>query len=111
MRGRLNVFQKSMLQWNELHPYNAVHVVRIPSVLEPLRLRNLIATVLEAKGLTGLGLNLAAGTYEYRGGPADIQLKVLPASAGVSSGYVQEIELQLNTHFILADRFSPFRFF
>jgi len=111
MRGRLNVFQKSMLQWNELHPYNAVHVAWIPSVLDLPRLRKLIATVLEAKGLTGLALNLAAGTYEYEGGLADVELKVLTASAGVSPGYVGEIELQLNTPFVLSKRFSPFRFF
>ena len=29
MKGRLNLFQRTMLRWRELHPYNAVHVVRI----------------------------------------------------------------------------------
>ena len=30
LRGRLNLFQTAMLRWRELHPYNAVHVVRVP---------------------------------------------------------------------------------
>ncbi len=27
--GRYSQFQRTMLQWSSLHPYNAVHVIRI----------------------------------------------------------------------------------
>ena len=33
--GRLNAFQKVMLQWSSLHPYNAVHVYKIAGPLRP----------------------------------------------------------------------------
>jgi len=29
MYDRLNTIQKSMLQWNEMHPYTAIHAMRI----------------------------------------------------------------------------------
>ena len=29
MKGRLNLFQAAILRWRALHPYNAVHVVRV----------------------------------------------------------------------------------
>ena len=32
--GRLNLFQATMLDWRQLHPYNAVHAVRIARVLD-----------------------------------------------------------------------------
>jgi len=28
--GRLNLFQRMMLRWRDMHPYNAVHVVLVP---------------------------------------------------------------------------------
>jgi hypothetical protein len=34
MEGRLNIMQKAMLDWNELHPYNAIHVARVPDPLD-----------------------------------------------------------------------------
>ena len=29
-----------MLRWRDMHPYNPVHVVRVPGALEPERLRD-----------------------------------------------------------------------
>jgi hypothetical protein len=107
MQGRLNSFQKSMLQWNELHPYNAVHVVRVPVALEFDRLKEIIAAILEAQGLTGLMLNKSAGTFQYHEGPSSLEIKLLAVDASVS----HEIEHQLNTPFVITERFSPFRFF
>jgi hypothetical protein len=111
MQSRLNVFQKSMLQWNDLHPYNAVHVVRIPEVLEVERLKSVITTTLEGKGLTALTLDRTAGTYEYHGGPSSAEIKITTADAALHPCFAKEIENQLNTPFIQAQRFSPFRFF
>ena len=41
--GALNFFQRMMLRWRELHPYNPVHVVRVPVALDAERLRDAIA--------------------------------------------------------------------
>jgi len=117
MQGRLNSFQLSMLQWCDVHPYNAVHVVRVPGALDVARLKNVITTTLEGQGLTGLALDRNAGTYQYRGGPASVELKLTAAtgpSAGADAalppGLAEEIERQLNTPFAQTDPFNPFRF-
>ena len=60
-----------MLQWNDLHPYNVVHVVRIPAALDLERLKNVINGALQAHGLTGLTLERRKGTYHYAGGAVD----------------------------------------
>jgi hypothetical protein len=77
MSGRLNAFQLSMLQWNDLHPYNAAHVVRVPEKLDVELLRNALGQTLERKGLSGLMLNRGARTYEYRGGSADVGITIV----------------------------------
>jgi hypothetical protein len=110
MQGRLNTFQLSMLQWNELHPYNAVHVVRIPEALDLERLKSAITMALEGKELTGLALDRSAGMYEYCGGPSSAEVKVTSTDAPSSPGFAEEIELQLNTPFAEKERFTPFRF-
>ena len=38
MKGRLNLFQAAMLRWRSLHPYSAVHAVRIDRPLDAKRL-------------------------------------------------------------------------
>ena len=99
-----------MLQWNELHPYNAVHVVRIPEALDLERLKNAITATLEGKGLTGLALDPSAGAYQYHGGRASPEIRLTSADAPSSPGFAEEIELQLNTPFAQKERFTPFRF-
>jgi hypothetical protein len=111
MRGRLNAFQKTMLQWNDLHPYNAVHVARLPEQLEVGRLKSVIAASIEAKGLTGLSLNRHSGEFQYSGGAASAELKVIEPPGSATLPLEQEIELQLNTPFPQSECFSPFRFF
>jgi hypothetical protein len=110
MRGRLNSFQKSMLQWNDLHAYNAAHVARVAGPLDVARLQAVIQTTLERKGLTGLVLDRSSGTYQYEGGHETTQLRVLAASP-FSPSVIEEIECQLNIPFDPGTRFSPFRFF
>jgi hypothetical protein len=68
MKGRLNVFQASMLRWREVHPYNAVHVIRIAKRLDALRLQTVIDDHLAALGLTGLVLDSERERYHYTGG-------------------------------------------
>jgi hypothetical protein len=52
--GRLNAFQKVMLQWSSLYPYSAVHVCRLAG---PLRKDALAQSV--AAGLLRLGVGIA----------------------------------------------------
>ncbi|HEX5222321.1 MAG TPA: hypothetical protein VFZ59_22400 [Verrucomicrobiae bacterium] len=110
MPGRLNIFQRVMLQWNELHPYNAVHVVRIQAVLDPERLGNVIRHLLVRLGLTGLQMDTSHGGYDYQGGPAQCEIKLV-SEADPYTALVSEVERQLNTRFPSNQRFTPFRFF
>ncbi len=100
-----------MLHWNDLHPYNAVLVVRLPGALERVRLQAAIEATLSAHGLTGLVLNRRAGTFEYHGGPATADIKPVNAGENSSAALDAEIEAQLNTSFAGAGAFNPFRFF
>ena len=49
--GRLNAFQRVMLQWSELHPYNAAHTYRLSGPLCFISLRKAIQDALEHNGL------------------------------------------------------------
>src|SRR4030042_2826883 len=109
MRGKFNIFQKTMLQWNEMHPYSAVHVVRIPESLDLARLNQLIDRELEQLGLTGLVIDKKRGTFEYRGGSLHNTLKILEGDP--HSMLQREIEEQLNAGFLDDGPLHPFRFF
>jgi hypothetical protein len=104
MLGRLNAFQRSMLQWNDLHPYNAAHLVRVPEKLEAERLEAVVRQTLESKGLARLTLDREAQTYAYHAGSAQVEIKV-------ASAIPDELERQLNTPFAYDGVFSPFRCF
>ncbi|MCX6894453.1 MAG: hypothetical protein NTZ16_02900, partial [Verrucomicrobia bacterium] len=104
----MNTFQRAMLQWDALHPYNAIHVVRISRALDAARLQLVIETTLETRGLTGLVLDQRRGGYEYRGGPARCEIATIAPGAPALE---EEIARQLNTPFAPAEPFRPFRFF
>jgi hypothetical protein len=108
MPGKFNTFQRVMLQWNELNPYNAVNVVRISCALDFERLQKAINGTLQACGLTGLTLNRKNGNFHYHGAAVRCEIKII--AAGESSLSV-EIERQVNTAFPAEENFNPFRFF
>lgn len=100
-----------MLQWNDLHPYSAIHVVRIPGRLDEDRLRKGIQSTLEARGLTNLSLDRAGGAYHYEGGPAVCEIRAIAGGEDPHPALFAEVERQLNTPFAQTERFNPFRFF
>jgi NRPS condensation-like uncharacterized protein len=109
--GKLNFFQKTMLQWNDIHPYNAVHVVRILAAPGLERLSHVIDTTLESKGLTALTLNRKKGTFRYAGDPARCEIKAVADGENIQAALNAEIGRQLNTAFETGGCFQPFRFF
>jgi hypothetical protein len=100
-----------MLDWNELHPYNAVHVVRVPAALDFPRLREAIQTTLERLGLTNLSVDREGGACQYGGGPVVSKVTVIEDGSPTGSSLSAEIERQLNTPFPCGKSFDPFRFF
>jgi hypothetical protein len=111
MRGKLNLFQAMVLRWRDMHPYVAVHMVSVAHPLEPARLKESIAERLEAAGLARIALDRRRKRFEFRPGPAALNLAVL--QGGEQPGMVAraEIERQLNAAFPSEGTFTPFRFF
>jgi hypothetical protein len=100
-----------MLQWDATHPYNAVHVVRLPGAPDVRRIETLLNQMLEARGLTGLVIDRAAGRYEYGGGPARCEVKLISSGTDVEAVRAAEMERQLTTAFETSAPFTPFRCF
>ena len=100
-----------MLQWNVLHAYNAVHMVRIAGELDVVRLASIVPDFLQQRGLTHLHLDCQRHTYEYAGGREELAIPVVAAGTEAMATLVAEAERQLNVAFAQSERFSPFRFF
>src|SRR6266536_3928905 len=96
LRGKLNLFQAMMLRWRELHPYIAVHIVRLNQPLEPTQLKRRIEGRLETAGLTGLVLDRRHGRFEFRGGAAAIEPTILAVGSDANRVTVRAIARQLN---------------
>lgn len=111
MHGKLNSFQKTMLQWNHLHAYNAVHVVRMAGDLDLPRLTGVINGCLAQRGLTHLTLDPQRQTFDYGGGSGELVVRVVTVGSDPLATLAAEMERQLNTAFDLSGDFNPFKFF
>jgi hypothetical protein len=111
MAGKLNIFQKTMFQWNGMHPYNAVHVVKVGRPLDLPRLTRTINEELERLGLTGLSIDGAQKTFHYAGGPGDYGVRVLSGTKDPHALLQSEMETEVNTPFTNDGALRPFRFF
>ncbi|MDK1031248.1 MAG: hypothetical protein QGD94_04515 [Planctomycetia bacterium] len=111
MPGKLNLFQRTMLLYDEIHPYNAVHVVEVSRRLDAERLRGTIKDALEGRGLTGLRVNRRRKRYGYGGGPAEVELKLLDEAGTAAEVLPREVREQINTPFARGEELNPFRFF
>ena len=110
MDGRFNLFQRMMLRWRELHPYNPVHVVHVPEALDAARLRACIAERVEALGLTGLVVDKTHRRFRYEGGPAQVELAVHAANGMPLAALSRAIEQEFNRPFGAVAQEDPFRF-
>jgi hypothetical protein len=110
MQGRLNIFQKTMLQWNAMHPYSAVHVARVRGAFDATRLRTCINTTVEKRGLSRLTLDREQCRFQYESGPANCDMQIISGGQDPQDALVAEMERQLNLPFAPARSFSPFRF-
>lgn len=107
--GRFNLFQRMMLRWRELHPYNPVHVIHIPAALDAGRLRACIGERLRTAGLTGMVIDRDRWRFRYEGGLEPVQLTVT-ASSDPFVELSRAIEREFNLHFASSARVHPFRF-
>ena len=110
MAGSFNTFQRTMLLWDELHSYNAVHVAKVAAPLDAERLRVTLVRVLEGRGIARIGISADGRRFDFRDGPADVDIKVL-RGGDVREALRAEIEWQVNERFPRTAAFTPFRFF
>jgi hypothetical protein len=109
--GRLNLFQATMLDWRELHPYNAVHAVRIARVLDEAALARAIDSELSAAGLRGLVLDRSRCRYAWRGGGGAIAIEKVEPGTDWRASLAGAFERHLNAPFPRDGAIDPFRFF
>ena len=109
--GKLSTFQKTMLHWRELHPYNASHTVRISEPLDRARLDDAIRSTLTRYGLTGLVLDKRRRRYRYEGGPSSAAVTLIEGAGNPLRALSAEIENQINAPFTDEAEACPFRFF
>lgn len=107
--GKLNEFQKTLLQWAGLHPYNAVHIIEIGRTLTPESVKENITRVLDICHLGQVQIDEQRGTYTFRTGVPHVPLRVLEVSS--EDMLDAEITRQLNEPFPTDSSFTPFRFF
>lgn len=100
MRGRLNIFQRTMLQWDSLYPYNAVILMKVPCRLEGERLRASLETAIERYGIGALSLDRVRGTYEYLNSLPEVELRFIPGGEDCRQAVDDEVGLQLNRRFV-----------
>lgn len=107
-RRKLGTFQSTMLLWNQMHAYNAVHLVKIARPLDGRKLEAVIGQRLAHYGLGLLDLDLVKRRYSFIEGCVPVEVRIVP---GDSANLTEEIQRQLNTGFPIDRPFLPFRFF
>ncbi len=108
--GTWNSFQRTILQWNDLHPYNAVHGLLLPGPVDLERLRRVIAAVVERRGLTGLRIDRRRGSFRYEGGPMAGPVELIETAVNGWEDLAPVVERQLNAPFNTDGAVEPFRF-
>jgi hypothetical protein len=107
--GRLNVFQSTMLEWREHHPYTAVHALHLPVVPDDDALAAAIGAERVELGLGLLELDRRRHRYVWRAHTGKTPIERI---AGCGDTCVErEIERQMNTAFAPDGMLDPFRFF
>ncbi len=63
--GRLNAFQKLMLHWSELHPYNAIHAFKLVGPLRADDLRNAVQETFIREGIGEAEVSLDGRLFRH----------------------------------------------
>lgn len=95
---RLNHFQQMMLEWDKIHPYNAVHAVSVAGRSDVPALRGAVHRACAAAGIGELTVDCEHRTYRYE--PVeDIPMHHLPASCDAWQTLCAVISEEMNTPF------------
>src|SRR5687768_12221704 len=95
---RMSGFQKMMLEWDGIHPYNAVHAVALTGRADILALQNAVHRVCAATGIGELVVDREHQSYHYRP-VADIQIRHIPDGPGAEQTLHTIIREEMNKPF------------
>ena len=96
--GRLNAFQKVMLQMSSLHPYNATHVYKLAGRLRQDALEDAVDQTLAAYGLGIAHLSEDGQTFRHEPDYAP-QVEIIDAADDVEESLGQYVSRSLNHAF------------
>jgi hypothetical protein len=106
--GRLNAFQKVMLQWSSLHPYNATHVYKIAGPLRSGDLAEAVETTFRRHGLGIAHLSADGQSFRHETDTRP-EVEVVAAGARPESSLTEYLSRALNRPFERPTS-HPFRF-
>ena len=108
--GRLNSFQRMMLNWEDVRAFNAVHVAQLDRRISPADVESSVQRTLAQLGTCSIEFDADRQGYEFfPDGPAP-QFRVIEPSGDARADLSTEIASQLNRPFPDGHH-APFRFF
>ena len=108
MSGRLNAFQRLMLQWSELHPYNAAHVYRIARPMDPTALADAVRQTCSATGFGIVDVDTEGLAYHYETDHSP-EVEVVEGGEDDQTRLAEHVSRELNRPFA-RPRCRPWRF-
>ena len=108
--GLLNVFQRTMLNWEEVRAFNAVHVVGLDSAIPPDQVEATALRTLTDLGVTSIEFDAARRRYKYSSEGPSPQFRVVKPSGNWQADLSVEVASQLNRPFPNGCH-APFRLF
>jgi hypothetical protein len=106
--ARLNAFQRLMLQWGELHPYNAAHVYRLARPLAPEALVAAIRDTYRANGLGIVEVDAENLSYCHQTDHSP-QIEIVDGGLNPEATLADHLTKELN-HRFARPRCQPWRF-
>jgi len=109
--GRLNAFQRVMLQWSELHPYNAAHTYRLSGPLSMPSLRQAVRDAFDHNGLGVVEIDPKGVWFRHEAEELSLphEIEVVAGDESPEERLVAHLAGELNRPFE-RPRCRPFRF-
>ena len=107
-RGQLNAVQQAMLNWSQLHPYNAAHICKITGPARPSDLRAAVRQALLVNRLGRVEFDLRTRSYQHLTDD-DPDVAHVPDGAALESAMSEHVSRELNRPFT-RPHCRPFRF-
>jgi hypothetical protein len=109
--GRLNAFQRVMLQWCELHPYNAIHTYRLSGPSDLPALRRAIQETFDYNGLGVVEIDPKGAWFRHEPEESGFppELEVVGGDLPPEERLAEHVAKELNRPFE-RPRCRPFRF-